>query len=108
MSPTTSKAERVMNQIKLWLFPALVSILAGIIYKEVLEIRADVKMLLAQSNIDKTKIEQLQKQVELLNNVVFLKKVTSHVELVDSNNYYKFFKHEDFYDINKEIITENI
>ena len=108
MSPTTSKTEKVMNQIKLWLFPALVSILAGIIYKEVLEIRSDVKALLAQSNVDKTKIEQLQKQVELLNNVVFLKKMTSQVELVQEYNHDRFFKHEDFYDINKEIITEKI
>jgi len=108
MSPTTSKTERVMNQFKLWLFPALVSILAGIIYKEVLEIRSDVKALLAQSNVDKTKIEQLQKQVELLNNVVFLKKMTSKVASSEGLQYDKFFKHEDFYNINEQIITEKI
>jgi len=108
MSPTTSKTERVMNQIKLWLFPALVSILAAIIYKEVLEIRSDVKALLAQSNVDKTKIEQLQKQVELLNNVVFLKKMTSKVALSEGLQYDKFFKHEDYFDINEKIITEKI
>ena len=108
MSPTTPKTERVLNQIKLWLFPALVSILAGIIYKEVLEIRSDVKMLLAQSNVDKTKIEQLQKQVEMLNNVVFLKKVTSKLELTDEYRHDRFFKHENFFNINEEIITETI
>jgi len=108
MSPTTSTTERIMNQIKLWLFPALVSILAAIIYKEVLEIRSDVKALLAQSNVDKTKIEQLQKQVELLNNAVFLKRAMSKVTVSDQFNYDKFFKHEEYFDINEKIITEKI
>ena len=106
MSPTASKTDRLLNQIKLWLFPALVTILAGIIYKEVLEIRADVKILLAQSNVDKTKIENLENEVKMLNNAVFLKKTTA-LEIKAVYPYDRFFKKEEFFDVNKYITNES-
>jgi len=48
-------------QIKAWLFPSLISILAGIIWNDVQEIKSDVKALMAQSNIDKTRIDNLER-----------------------------------------------
>lgn len=53
--------------IKTWLFPAVVTILATIIWQDVKELKNDVKQLLAQSNIDKTRIDALQKQIDILN-----------------------------------------
>lgn len=50
-------------QIKAWLFPSLITILAGIIWNDVQEIKADVKALMAQSNIDKTRIDNLERAV---------------------------------------------
>lgn len=107
MSPTASKTDRLLNQIKLWLFPALVTILAGIIYKEVLEIRSDVKILLAQSNVDKTKIENLENDVKMLNNAVFLKRTTAALEVREVYPYDRFFKHEEIFDVNKHITNES-
>lgn len=46
-----------------WLFPSLVSIMGYIIYHDVSEIKADVKALMAQSNIDKTRIDNLERAV---------------------------------------------
>lgn len=46
-----------------WLFPSLVSIIGYIIYQDVAEIKADVKLLMAQSNIDKTRIDNLERVV---------------------------------------------
>ena len=48
---------------KIWVFPSLVSIISLLIWNDVNEIKADVKALMAQSNIDKTRIDNLERQV---------------------------------------------
>lgn len=48
---------------KVWIFPSLVSIVSLMIWNDVNEIKADVKALMAQSNIDKTRIDNLERQV---------------------------------------------
>ena len=55
-----------MKQIeafKVWIFPSLVSILAMLIWNDVSEIKSDVKALMAQSNVDKTRIDNLERVV---------------------------------------------
>jgi hypothetical protein len=56
-------AESTINQFKTWIFPSLVSILGMMIWNDVNEIKSDVKALMAQSNIDKTRIDNLERQV---------------------------------------------
>lgn len=51
------------SAIKTWLFPLLMSGFAGLIWQDVTEIKADVKLLMAQSNIDKTRIDALERAV---------------------------------------------
>jgi hypothetical protein len=48
---------------KVWVFPSLVSIVSLLIWNDVNEIKADVKALMAQSNIDKTRIDNLERQM---------------------------------------------
>ena len=48
---------------KVWVFPSLVSILGLMILHDVNEVKADVKALMAQSNIDKTRIDNLERQI---------------------------------------------
>lgn len=48
---------------KSWVFPSLVSLLGLMIWNDVNEIKADVKQLMAQSNIDKTRIDNLEREV---------------------------------------------
>ena len=50
-------------QIKAWLFPAVITVLAAIIWNDVKEIKGDVKALMAQSNIDKTRIDNLERVI---------------------------------------------
>lgn len=50
-------------KLKSWIYPTLVSILATIIWHDVNEIKSDVKQLMAQSNIDKTRIDALERSV---------------------------------------------
>ena len=50
-----------IQNFKVWIFPSLVSILAMMIWNDVNEIKSDVKSLMAQSNIDKTRIDNLER-----------------------------------------------
>lgn len=52
-----------MDKIKVWAFPGVMSVLAAIIWQDVQEIKADTKALLAQSMIDKTRIDNLEREV---------------------------------------------
>jgi hypothetical protein len=52
-----------MDKIKVWAFPGMMSILAAIIWQDVQEIKSDTKALLAQSMIDKTRIDNLERQM---------------------------------------------
>lgn len=55
---------QTITQIKAWLFPTLIAILGTIIWNDVKEIKNDVKALMAQSNIDKTRIDNLEKRMD--------------------------------------------
>jgi hypothetical protein len=69
-----------VTQIKAWLFPSLITLLAGIIWNDVKEIKGDVKALIAQSNIDKTRIDNLER-------VIFQGKSSSNIPTKkDQNN----------------------
>ncbi len=52
-----------LKSIKVWIFPSLVSLVALLIWSDVNEIKGDVKALMAQSNIDKTRIDNLERVV---------------------------------------------
>ena len=58
-----TRAEEIESKIKAWLFPSLVTVLAALIWKDVTELKDDVKALLAQSNIDKTRIDNIERQL---------------------------------------------
>ena len=58
-----TKSNPTVESFKVWIFPSLVSILAMMIWNDVNEIKADVKALMAQSNIDKTRIDNLERQM---------------------------------------------
>ncbi len=53
----------VENRVKSWLFPGLVGILATIIWQDVKEIKTDVKALIAQSNKDMIRIDNLEREM---------------------------------------------
>lgn len=65
------KNSSVVNNIKLWIFPSIVTVLAMMIWRDVTELKSDVKQLLAESASNKTKVEILERQVQQLNQAVF-------------------------------------
>jgi hypothetical protein len=52
-----------INAFKVWIFPSLASAMALLIWNDVNEIKGDVKALMAQSNVDKTRIDNLERVV---------------------------------------------
>jgi hypothetical protein len=106
MSVNSTPKPSVIDRLKLYAFPALVSVLATLIWRDVTEMRSDVKMLLAQSSVDKTKIEALERDVRALENAVYsTKKIVYNDELLYSHD--KLFKHEEIFDIKKYIKSKN-
>lgn len=55
------KSLDINTKLKIWLFPSLVTILGTLIWRDVVEMKSDIKALLAQSNIDKTRIDNLER-----------------------------------------------
>lgn len=68
---TQVKSSNVINTLKLYIFPSIVTILAMMIWRDVSELRSDVKQLLAESASNKAKVERLERQVDQLNQAVF-------------------------------------
>jgi hypothetical protein len=101
MSEITPK-NSIGNSIKIYFFPSLVTILAMLIWRDVSELRSDVKALLAQSNIDKTEILNLKKDVDILNRHTF-KPISLNMKEFDHDS---LFKHEEIFNIN-DYLPEN-
>ena len=57
------KETPAINAFKVWIFPSLASAIALLIWNDVNEIKSDVKQLMAQSNVDKTRIDNLERVV---------------------------------------------
>lgn len=56
-----------IEQVKSWLFPTLLTVFGIYVWQDIKEIKKDVKALMAQSNIDKTRIDNLERIVYQLN-----------------------------------------
>jgi hypothetical protein len=81
-----------IEKLKAYIFPSLLSLLWLIIWHDISEMKSDIKMLLQQSSVDKTKIENLERMV--------YGKVTALNEYPHD----KYFKHEEFFNIKKYIL----
>ena len=100
--------KNILNTIKAWILPSAITVLAMLIWRDINEMRSDVKILLAQSNVDKTKIEHLESDVQALNKAVFkISKNTSNSSREkDSSVVFAqmiYGKPEEMYDIKKQL-----
>jgi len=73
----------IVNSIKVWVFPSLVSVVSLMIWHDVRSIQDDVKALMAQSNIDKTNIANVEQRVTNLERAVFF---TEAKKTANNNN----------------------
>ena len=68
---TTLFEKSLINTVKVWLFPSVLTVMSYMLYDDIKEIKSDVKILLTQSASDHTEIENLKQNVTNLNNKVF-------------------------------------
>lgn len=62
----------VISTLKEWVAPALISIVGMLLWRDITEMRTDIKLLLTQQSADRVKIEQLEKDVDILKSYVFI------------------------------------
>lgn len=62
--------EEVISILKEWASPVLIAIVGMLLWRDVTEMRADIKLLLTQQSADRVKIEQLEEDVEMLKGVI--------------------------------------
>lgn len=70
----------IATKVKIWLFPSLVTILGTLIWRDVSEMKSDIKALLAQSNIDKTRIDNLERVIYNTDKTAFIKESSKDKE----------------------------
>jgi hypothetical protein len=64
--------EEKVLAIKAWLTPILMSILGVMIWHDLNEMKRDIKILLAKDSANQIKIEQLEKDVEIMKKQIYL------------------------------------
>lgn len=64
----------IVNSVKVWIFPGMITVMSAMIWHDVRSMQDDVKSLLAQSNIDKTNIANVERRVTNLEQAVFFTK----------------------------------
>lgn len=68
----------IVNSVKLWIFPSVLTVMSAMIWHDVRSMQQDIKNLLAQSNVDKTNITNIEYRVTNLEQAVFLTKKTAN------------------------------
>jgi len=52
-----------VDQVKAYFFPTVISIVSLMIWHDISEMKADIKQLIVQSNVDKTRIDNLEREI---------------------------------------------
>ena len=59
----TKQNESVIDIVRTWIFPGLAALVGAMMWSTLNEIKGDLKTLMAQSAIDKTRIDNLERAV---------------------------------------------
>ena len=55
--------DNTIEQLKAYLFPTAITIMSVMIWHDISEMKSDIKQLIVQSNVDKTRIDNLERQI---------------------------------------------
>lgn len=77
--------EEVISTLKEWASPALIGLVGMLLWRDVSEMRSDVKLLLTQQSADKVRIEKLESEVSLLKSYVFVQRTGNNSS--DNDNF---------------------
>lgn len=64
--------EQVISILKEWASPVLIAIVGMLLWRDITEMRSDVKLLLIQQSSDRVKIEQLETDMKMLKGYLFV------------------------------------
>jgi len=56
----------IISAVKEWASPVLIAIVGTLLYSDLTELKTDVKTLLIQQSADRTRIEMLEKDIQIL------------------------------------------
>ena len=90
----------IITAVKNWIFPGLVSLATISIINDLNQIKTDIRTLMAQSNIDKTRIDNIERRVTNLETSVYMKPIAKQASIVVAFPSKYFLKEEEL-DINK-------
>ena len=102
-------ATNVIDKIKIWASPAIVSILGMMIWADITEMKRDIKRLLEVSSSQQARIESLERDLSIIKGNYF--KRTSNEEDVPKRKlpfFVPFAKHEENYDVKRAMTPVKI
>jgi hypothetical protein len=70
MTNSSQSQSKIVGAVKEFLAPILLSIVGLFIWRDISEMRADVKLLLVQQSADRVKIENMEGDIAMLKSVV--------------------------------------
>lgn len=102
-------ATNVIDKIKIWASPTIVSILGMMIWADLREMKQDVKRLLEVSSSQQARIESLEKDLALIKGNYF-RRASNEGELPEKQLpfFIPFAKHEEICDLDKELSKTKI
>jgi len=63
---STAPKNDIISTVKEWASPALIAIVGTLLYSDLSELKSDVKTLLIQQSVDRTRIEMLERDLQIL------------------------------------------
>jgi len=70
MKDSPENQSKIISTIKEFLSPILLSIVGLFIWRDISEMRSDVKLLLVQQSADRIKIENMESDIAMLKSIV--------------------------------------
>lgn len=97
-------ATSIIDKIKIWASPAILSVLGMMIWADITEMKRDIKRLLEVSSAQQARIESLERDLSLIKGNYFR---SASNETEDTKRKLPFFipfaKHEDVYYLDKKV-----
>jgi hypothetical protein len=92
----------IIDKIKIWASPTIISILGLIIWTDLQEMKHDVKRLLEVSSSQQARIELLESDLTLIKGLYF-KRVSNETSKEEVLPFFiPFAKHEELYDLESQ------
>lgn len=105
---SVTKEQSTLNTVKIWIFPGLVSIISFFIFDAVNQINKDVRLLLVQSGVTMSQLQNHENRISRMENSFFK---TENIRYIDTFSQAKsktlvhrpdsLFKHEEELDVKK-------